>query len=90
MENFIFLCSKTHTLTHEYHIRSFSGPHFAAFGLNTEICSANLCIQSECGKKRTKKNSNTDTFYAVKLISNALRGEFSPEAALLSTKAVSG
>ena len=55
MENFIFLCSKTHTLTHEYHIRSFLGSYFAAFGLNTEICFASLCTQSECGKKRTKK-----------------------------------
>ena len=35
----------------------FSGPYFPAFGLNTEIYSVNLSIQSECGKIRTRKNS---------------------------------
>ena len=40
-------------------IRSFSGPYFTAFGLNTES------IQSECGKIRIRKTPNTDTFYAV-------------------------
>ena len=33
----------------------FSSPYFAAFGLNTDGVS--LCIQSECGKIRTRKNS---------------------------------
>ena len=45
-------------------IRNFSGPHFSAFGLNTDIYSVNLRIQSECGKMRTRKTPNTDTFYA--------------------------
>ena len=36
-----------------------------AFGLNTERCSASLRIQSECGKIRTRKTPNTDTFHAV-------------------------
>ena len=40
-------------------IRSFSGPYFPAFGLNSRI-------QSECGKIRTRKTPNTDTFYAMK------------------------
>ena len=36
----------------------FSGPHFPAFGLNTEIYySVNLRIQSECGNMRTRRNS---------------------------------
>ena len=35
----------------------FSGPHFPAFGLNTERYSVSLHIQSECGKIRTRKNS---------------------------------
>ena len=35
----------------------FSGPHFPAFGLNTEIYSVNLCIQSKYRKIRTRKNS---------------------------------
>ena len=46
-------------------IRSFSGPYFLAFGLNTERYSVSLHIQSECGKIRTRKIPNTDTFHAV-------------------------
>ena len=34
-----------------------SGPHFPAFGLNTERYSVSLRIQSECWKIRTRKNS---------------------------------
>ena len=45
--------------------RSFSGPYFPAFGLNTEIYSVNLRIQFVCGKIRTRKTPNTDTFYTV-------------------------
>ena len=37
-------------------VRSYSGPHFPAFGLN---------ILSECGKMRTKITTNTGTFYVV-------------------------
>ena len=48
-------------------IRSFSGPYFPAFGLNTEICGVSLHIQSECGKMRTRKTPNTVTFHAVLL-----------------------
>ena len=46
-------------------IRSYSGPHFPAFGLNTERYSVSLCIQSECGKIRARITPNTDTFFAV-------------------------
>ena len=46
-------------------IRSYSGPHFPAFGLNTERYSVSLRIQSECGKMRTRITPNTDTVYAV-------------------------
>ena len=35
-------------------ILSLSGPHFPAFGANTEIYGVNLRIQSECGKMRTR------------------------------------
>ena len=35
----------------------FSGPYFPAFGPNTEGYGVSLCIQSECGKIRTGKNS---------------------------------
>ena len=43
-------------------IRSFSGPYFPAFGLNTERYSLSLRIQSECGKIRTTKTPNTVQF----------------------------
>ena len=46
-------------------IRSYSGPYFPAFGLNTERCGVSLRIQSECGKMGTRRSPNTDTFYAV-------------------------
>ena len=48
-------------------IRSYSGPYFPAFGLNTERCSVSIRIQSECGKGRTKITPNTDTSYAMLL-----------------------
>ena len=36
-------------------VRSFSGPYFPAFGLNTEIYSASIRIQSTYGKNGTEK-----------------------------------
>ena len=47
------------------HIWSFSGPYFPTFGVNTERYGVSLRIQSECGKIRTRKTSNTDTFHTV-------------------------
>ena len=47
------------------HIWNFIGPCFSAFALNIERCGVSLHIQSECGKIRTRKTSNMDTFYAV-------------------------
>ena len=46
-------------------IRSYSGPYFPAFALNTERYGVSLCIQSECGKMRTRITPNTDTFYTM-------------------------
>ena len=46
-------------------IRSFSGPYFPAFGLNMERYEVSLGNQSKCRKIRTRKTSNTNTFYAV-------------------------
>ena len=43
----------------------FFWPFFPAFGLNMEKYSVSLLIQSECGKIRTRKTPNTDTFHAV-------------------------
>ena len=44
---------------------NFSGPYFSAFGLNTERYGVFLHIQSKCGKIRTRKTPNTDTFHTV-------------------------
>ena len=55
-------------------IWSFSGSHFPALGLNTDFpafqlnterYSVPLRIQSERGKIRTRKTTNTNTFHAV-------------------------
>ena len=46
-------------------IRSYSGPHFSAFGLNTERCRVSLRIQSRCRKMQSRITPNTDTFHAV-------------------------
>ena len=48
-------------------IRSYSGPHFPAFGLNTEKYYVSFRIQSKYGKTRTRIAPNTETFYAVML-----------------------
>ena len=48
-------------------MQSFSGPCFPAFGLNTDIYSVNLRIQSKYGKIRTRKILYLDNFYAVPL-----------------------
>ena len=45
-------------------IRSYSGPYFPAFELNTPY-PVSLRIQSECGKIWTRITQNTDTFHAV-------------------------
>ena len=47
------------------HIRSYSGPYFSAFGLNTERYSVSLLIQSKCRKMGTRTTPNKDTFDAV-------------------------
>ena len=46
-------------------IRSYSDPHFPAFGLNTERYGVSLRIQPECRKMRTRITPNTDIFHAV-------------------------
>ena len=57
-------------------VRSFSGLHFHAFELNTEIYSVNLRIQSKFGKMQTKKNSKYGHFSrCVKSLSTNLYTE---------------
>ena len=49
-------------------IRSFSGPYFPTFDLIRERYSVSLRIKSACGKIRTRKTPNTDTFHVVLFI----------------------
>ena len=46
-------------------MRSFSCPYFSVFRLNKERYRVSLCIQSECGKIRTRKTPKTYTFQVV-------------------------
>ena len=46
-------------------IWSFSGPHFSAFGLNTDRNEVSLHIQSGYWKIETKETPNTSTFHTV-------------------------
>ena len=46
-------------------IRSYSGPHFLAFELNTVRQGVSLRIQTKCGRMWTRITPNRDTFYAV-------------------------
>ena len=55
-------------------IRSYSDPHFSAFGLNKERYGVTHRIQSERGKIRTRITPNGDTFYAVKIYLNFRSG----------------
>ena len=52
-------------LVQSVRIRSFSGPYFPEFGLNMERYSVSLRIQSKCGKIRSRKAPNTDSFHAM-------------------------
>ena len=45
-----------------FRIQSFSGPYIPAYRLNTKIDKVNLRIQFKCGKIRTRKTPNMDTF----------------------------
>ena len=45
--------------------RSYSGPHFPAFRVNTGKYRVSFRIQSECGKMQTRITPNNYTFYAV-------------------------
>ena len=46
-------------------IWSFSGQYISVFGHTTERYGVSLWVKSECGKIRTKKTPNMDTFYGV-------------------------
>ena len=46
-------------------IRSYSGPNFLSFGLNTERYGVSRRIQSQCGKMWTRITPNTGIFHTV-------------------------
>ena len=48
-------------------IRSYSGPHFPAFGQNMGRYGVSIRIQSECAKMWTRITPNTDTFCALNI-----------------------
>ena len=52
-------------------IGSFSGPYFSVFELNTNRYEISVRVQSKCGKIRTRKTPNLDTFHVVVLSSLA-------------------
>ena len=54
---------RQHHCVKSIRIRSFSGPYFQTFELNTERYGVSLRIQSKCGKIQTRKTRNTDTFH---------------------------
>ena len=59
-------------------IRSFSGPYFPAFGLNTERYSV-LCISPYSVRMREnteQKTPNTDTFHAVIISTTTKKGNY--------------
>ena len=59
------LCQSAVHYVKSVRIRSFSGPQFPAFGLNTDIYYVNPRVQFECGEMRTIKTPNMYTFHAV-------------------------
>ena len=67
---FLIIIPQQGILIHSSHcvksarIRSYSGLHFPAFGQNTERCKVSLCIQSGCGKIRSRITPSTDPFHA--------------------------
>ena len=58
-----------------FRIRSFYGPYFPAFGLNTERCRVSLRIYSVYGNIRSRKTPSTDTFHAVRVHSKKTNRE---------------
>ena len=56
-------------------IRSYSGPHFPAFGLNTKRYGISLRIQFKCGKIWTRISPNRDTLHAVFDCEDCIEGE---------------
>ena len=60
-----YLQSLNYNYVKSVRIRSFFGPFFPAFGLNTDRCGVYLRVLSEYGEIPTKITPNTDTFHTV-------------------------
>ena len=69
LNHFFMLATSSHFVK-SIRVRSYSGPHFPAFGLKTERYGVSFHIQSKYGKIRTSITPNTDTFYTVWLTCN--------------------
>ena len=54
-------------------IPRFPCPHFCTFWRNIEIYRVHIRIQSECGKVRTRKSANEETFYTVHMNKHVCR-----------------
>ena len=67
--SFVVYCSLTASLCKGCPYLELFSPHYTAFGLNMETFSVSLRIQSKRRKMQTRITPNTDTFYAVHLIS---------------------
>ena len=67
--NLRLICFHPHHYVKSVRIWSYSGPHFPAFGLNTERYTASLRIQSKCGNMPTRITPNTENFNRVHLLS---------------------
>ena len=75
-ENALYKCLSLIVLGHclkIVRIRSFSGPCFPTFGLNTERFGVSLRTESKCGKIRTRKTPNMNNFYAVWCIARSCK-----------------
>ena len=63
IKNFVVWNSRHFQCIKAFRTRSFSSLYFPDFGVNTEKIFLNLLILFECGKMRTRKTPNTDTFH---------------------------
>ena len=64
LSSIVVVLSENHCMK-SVRIRSYSGPYFPVFGMNTERYGVSLRIQFECRKMRTRTTPNTNTFNAV-------------------------
>ena len=54
-------------------IRSFSGPYFPVFGLNTEICGVISAFSPNTGKYGSEKTPYLDTFHTLPTLQTHVR-----------------